>query len=139
MIRPPGLPRRRTLHPDEGSPTLLRERLGVYQNAFKTDPRPGLVFERGRLAFANEAAKRLLRSFAAADGFLEALKVALAAGRPASGLHLQTAAGKFLPELHPARSRMVHTARVCFLIKQPEMVPALRSLTERELGATGTA
>ena len=133
MLGPSRVLRFRNLNSDGGPPAVLRERLEAFRTAFLRDPRPGLGFERGRLAFANEAAKRLLRSSAAVDGFLDALKVALGAGRPVSGLHLQTDAGKFLPELHPARSRMVHTTRICFLVKQPAMIPALGSLTEREL------
>lgn len=134
MIRPTGPPRGRAFQAGEGTPILVRERLGVFQRAFLADPRPGLVFEYGRLAFANEAAKRLLRSSPAANAFLEALKAAMAAGTPPSGLCLQTDAGKFLPEPHPARSRAVHAARICFLIKQPTVSPAFGSLTERELG-----
>lgn len=117
-----------------GSSTLVRERFGVFQTAFLTDTRLGLVFENGRLTLANETAKRLLRPSAATRGFLEALNVALAAETSPSRLHLQTDSGRFLQELHPARSRAVHTARICFLIKQPAMVPALLSPTDRELG-----
>jgi DNA-binding CsgD family transcriptional regulator len=134
MIRPPGVPRGRPFYAGEGSSTLLRERLGAFQTAFRTDTRPGLVFERGRLTLANEAAKRLLRPSAATSGFLEALKVGLATGRQASGLHLEADSGRFFVELQLVRSRAVHTTRICYLIKEAAIVPALRSLTDRELG-----
>ena len=52
MIIPTGLPLGRAFHAGEASSTLLRERLGAFQTAFQTDPRPGLVFECERLVFA---------------------------------------------------------------------------------------
>lgn len=118
----------------ESSGRLALERFQVFKAAFLADPRPGLFLEYGRLVLANEAAKRLLNSSAAAEVFLGALKDGLAAGNPDPGLCLEIGARRFLLELHPARSRSIHAGRICFLVRQAAMVPALKSLTDRELG-----
>ncbi|MEO8053616.1 MAG: LuxR C-terminal-related transcriptional regulator [Acidobacteriota bacterium] len=110
------------------------ERLHIFQAAFLADPRPGLVLEYGRLVLANEAAKRLLASAPAAGALLRALKAVLSESIPDPGLCFQLGMCRFLLELYPSRSRAGHSARICFLVKQTAMAPALRELTDRERG-----
>jgi DNA-binding NarL/FixJ family response regulator len=110
-----------------------RELLQALGTAFRTDPRPGLIFDFGRLVLANDAAKRLLRSGAASDAFLAALKAGLADGRRDPGLCLQTGGRTFQVELHHTRGRTGHWASICFLVRRP-VSPAFRDLSEREIG-----
>ena len=83
---------------------------------------------------ANDAAKRLLRSSAAGDAFLAALKAQLAGGKPDPGLCLRMGARRFQVELHHTRGRTGHTTSICFLVKRPASAPALRDLSAREIG-----
>jgi DNA-binding NarL/FixJ family response regulator len=108
--------------------------LRVLGTTFRTDPRPGLIFDFGRLVLANDAAKRLLRSSATGDAFLAALKAGVAQGKVDPGLCLQTSGLTFQVELHHTRGRTGHWASVCLLVRQPPCYPALRALSSRELG-----
>jgi DNA-binding CsgD family transcriptional regulator len=108
-------------------------RLKALEEAFRLDPRPGLIFEFGRLVLANDAAKRLLRSSVTGDGFLRALKAGLAEGRVDRDLCLQTSGSTYQMELQHTRGRTGHWATVCFLVEQPAITPALRNLSDREL------
>ena len=116
------------------SATSAPERLRALETSFRTDPRPGLIFDFGRLVLANDAAKRLLRSSAAGDAFLAALKAQLAGGKPDPGLCLRMGARRFQVELHHTRGRTGHTTSICFLVKRPASAPALRDLSAREIG-----
>lgn len=129
-----GSPRERPFHLTDGSPALVRERLDTFGAAFLADARPGLIFEYGRLAFANAAARRLLGSTSASDSFLEALKVSIGNGVMERDLLFRTRSGVYAPVLHPARNLKGHPTRVCFLIKQRELAPAFAALSARELG-----
>lgn len=133
MSRPPGLHVRRALPVAEGSAKLIHERLELFRTAFRTDPRPGLVFEFGRLVFANEAAKRLLRPSEATDTFLGELMDSFVNGLPCSNLHLQKNEGRFVPLIQPARIRPGQAIQICFLVREPGLAPILRVLSEREL------
>jgi len=118
----------------EISPTLALERLQVFKAAFLADPRPGFIFEHGRLLFANEAAKRLVGSSPSTGPFLEALKAGLAGGFPDPKLCLRLGTRRFLMELHPARARTAYSTRICFLVRRAAVLPAIKELTDRELG-----
>jgi DNA-binding CsgD family transcriptional regulator len=128
-----GLPRERRFNLTDGSPALVRERLDIFAAAFLADVRPGLIFEYGRLVFANDAARNLLRSTSASDGFIEALKVSVGKGAMERRLLLRTSSGIYAPVLHPARSRQGHLTRICFLIRRSRSTAAYDSLSKREL------
>jgi len=128
-----GPPGGRSFHPTAGSPVLVRGRLDTFAAAFLADARPGLVFEYGRLVFANDVARSLLRSTEASDDFLNGLKVSLEAGSIEPGLLLRTRSGAYAPVLHPARSRQGHPTRICFLVRRSASTAAYESLSEREL------
>jgi DNA-binding CsgD family transcriptional regulator len=114
-------------------PGLVRERLDSLTAAFLADARPGLIFEYGRLVFANDAARQLLGSVAASDEFLSALKASVDAGMIQPGLLLRSRSGVYAPVLHPARSRRGHPTRICFLVEWREAAPVCEDLSDREL------
>jgi DNA-binding CsgD family transcriptional regulator len=128
-----GLPRGRAFPVTSGSLTILRERLDSLAAAFLADSRPGLIFEYGRLIFANDAAGRLLRSTESSDAFLNALKVSVDAGVIDRRLLLHARSGVFAPVLRPAGSGRVHPTRICFLVKRRDVAPTCEGLSDREL------
>lgn len=128
-----GLPRESLFQLTDGSPALVRERLNTFAVAFLADARPGLLFEYGRLVFANDAARNLLGSTAASDSFLDALKVSICTGAIEPELLFRTRSGIYAPVLHPARGRRGHPTRVCFLIRRSEAMVAYECLSKREL------
>lgn len=129
-----GSPQERPFRLTDGSLALVRERLDTFAAAFLADPRPGLVFEYGRLVSANVAARSLLGSTSASDSFLEALKVSVGNGVMERGLLFRARSGVYAPVLHPARNLRSHPTRICFLIKQRELAPAFAALSARGLG-----
>lgn len=120
-----------------GSRTLLKDRLAALADAFLADSRPGLIFEYGRLVFANEAAKAVLRSTQGADEFLNDLREAVSCAKPVALPVLGTESGTYAPVMHPGRSRQGHPTRICFLIRRSSPSPALSALSERELEVLG--
>jgi DNA-binding CsgD family transcriptional regulator len=112
---------------------MLRDRLDSLAAAFLADSQPGLIFEYGRLIFANDAAKRLLRSTDSTDEFLNALRHSIDVGVVDRGLLLHTRSGVFAPVLRPAGIRRVHPTRICFLVKRHEVAPTCEGLSDREL------
>ena len=128
-----GFARRRTFSLTEGSPALVRERLDTFAAAFLSESRPGLIFEYGRLVFANDAARTLLGSTSESDRFVEALKASISQGVLERGLLLRTRSGTFAPVLHPARHRQGHPTRICFLVRRSTSTSTYESLSEREL------
>jgi DNA-binding NarL/FixJ family response regulator len=112
---------------------MLRERLDSLAAAFLADTRPGLIFEYGRLIFANDAARQLLRSTESSDEFLNTLRGSVDAGVIDRGLLLHTRSGVFAPVLRPAGSRRVHPTRICFLVKRHDVAPTCEGLSDREL------
>jgi DNA-binding CsgD family transcriptional regulator len=119
----------------ESAGPLSLERLQVFRAAFLADPRPGLILEFGRLVLANEAAKRLLGSSPDTGPFLRELQEGVARATVDQRLCLRLGTHRFLLDVHPAKSRAGHGTLICFLILQTATVPALRKLTDRELGA----
>jgi DNA-binding CsgD family transcriptional regulator len=128
-----GLPRERTVLLTDGSAVLVKGRLEALAAAFLADTRPGLLFEYGRLVLANDAARRLLGSTAASEGFLEALKVLVGNGVMDSGLLLRTGSEVYAPVLHPASGPGGNPIRACFLVKAGEATTAYACLSGREL------
>lgn len=128
-----GSSRKGTFGATDRSPILARERLYTLTVAFIADTRPGLIFEYGRLVFANDAAQSLLRCTETSAEFLNALKRTVHGGAIEPGLLLRTRSGVYAPVMHPARNRRVHPTRICFLVKVPEATAAYASLSEREL------
>ena len=128
-----GLPREPLFRLSNGCSALLRERLDTFVVAFLNDPRPGLLFEYGRLVFANDAARRLLRSTEVDDDFLNDLRLSLKKGEIEHGLLLRSRSGVYAPVLHPARSLKGHSTRICFLVRRSEASAAFSMLSEREL------
>jgi DNA-binding CsgD family transcriptional regulator len=126
--------RERTFSLTDGSPALVRERLDIFAVAFLHDARPGLLFECGRLAFANDAARSLLGSTAASDSFLQELKVQIGCGVIKAGLLLRTRSGVYAPVLHPARSRSIYPICLCVLVRESETISLYEALSKRELG-----
>jgi DNA-binding CsgD family transcriptional regulator len=108
-------------------------RLDSFAEAFSKDGRPGLIFEYGRLVYANDAARTLLQSTLMSDAFLNALKLSIDRGRIEPHLELRTRSCIYAPVLHSSPSRKGHPTRICFLIKQSDMTPACDGLSEREL------
>lgn len=111
----------------KGSSTLVRDRLDSFATAFLADERPGLIFEYGRLVFANNAARSLLGSTSASDEFVEALSVCACKGVVGRGLVLRTRSGVFAPVLHPSRNHQGHPTRICFLIRESESAAAYQA------------
>lgn len=126
-------PRERPLSLTDGPSALVRERLDTFAAEFLADVRPGLIFEYGRLVFANDAARNVLDSTSASDGFVAALKASVRNGVLERGLLLRTSSGTYAPVLHPAHSRHGHPTRICFLVRRSESTAAYESLSEREL------
>lgn len=116
----------------EGTPARLKERLETFLAAFLSDPKPGLVFEYGRLVLANDAARELLGT-AVTDEFLGRLKTSLNRGSLEPELTLRTRSGIYVPALQPARTPGGHPTVICFLFKQRGLTAAFESLSEREL------
>lgn len=127
------LPRGQAFPATSGSHAMLRERLDSLAAAFLADTRPGLIFEYGRLIFANDAARQLLRSTESSDEFLNTLRGSVDAGVIDRGLLLHTRSGVFAPVLRPAGSRRVHPTRICFLVKRHDVAPTCEGLSDREL------
>ena len=128
-----GLPRERTLHWTVDSPALVHDRLEAFAVAFLNDPRPWLLFDDGRLVFANDAARSLLGSTTASDSFLETLGVAVGTGAIEAVPSLRALTGVYAPVLHRARNRRGHPTRICFLVQRREAPSACEGLSDREL------
>lgn len=112
--------------------SLVRERLHVFKAAFAGDPRPGLVFEHGRLVYANDAAKALLGSSSSTDTFVAKLKLALASNAVVSEFRIETHEGRFIPVFAPVQSREGHSTRICWLVKESPGAVVVASLSTRE-------
>lgn len=125
-------PQERTSSLADGSPALIRERLDTLAAAFLSDMRPALLFECGRLIFANDAARTLLGSNSAGDRFLEALKVSIGNGVIKTGLLLNTRAGIYAPVLQSGPRNQ--PTRICFLIRRSEETSVSEALSKRERG-----
>jgi len=128
-----GFPQQSPFRLADGSPALVRERLDTFAAAFLTDARPGLIFEYGRLVFANDAARSLLGSTPASETFVEALRTSVGRRVTKRGLVLRVLSGDYTPTLHPTRSRQGHPTRICFLIRRSRSNAVYESLSERQL------
>lgn len=128
-----GLPRECSFGSSYCTASQVRERFDSLAAAFLADPRPGLIFERGRAVVANDAARRLLAPEVSSCDFLRALKLAIEKGSLSPDLLLRTRSGTYAPVLHPHRDLKRHPAVVCFLVRRSRRSAAFSSLSDREL------
>jgi DNA-binding CsgD family transcriptional regulator len=119
--------------PAHGPPALLHERLDMFAAAFLEDPRPGLIFERGRLVFVNYAARKLLRPGGRSATFLNILTVAIRRGDGEPDVRLRTRSGVYVPALTQPCGRGNQASRICFLVRDGETTCALEGFSDRQL------
>lgn len=114
--------------PDRG------DALGALRSAFDSDPRPGLLFEHGRLIAVNKAGRRILRAGPATDRLLVNIRAFLLTGVVPTNTRFLTECGEFAPEFHPSRTRSSLEPRVCTLVPLGRLAREVTALlSPREL------